>query len=151
MHIHWNYLISSTQESSADRMKAQIAHARTIELRKSYRYRLSAPVFFYWATLNGPPESGDGMTRDIDTTGAYIYSMELPPVGARVQMDIMLPNLFGGELGAHLTGEGVVLRVEPDDGKAPGISESGFSVSMQFYVESSESVLSHLKRSERLM
>jgi hypothetical protein len=132
-------------------MKAQIAHARTTELRKTYRYRLSAPVFFCWVAPNGAPESGDGMTRDIDTTGAFINTMELPPVGARVQMDIMLPNILGGELGAHLTGEGVVIRVEPNNGKAPGASESGFEVSMQFYVESSESVLSHLKRSERLM
>jgi len=75
----------------------------------------------------------------------------LPPVGARVQMDIMLPNIMGGELGAHLTGEGVVLRVEPCNEKAPCPRESGFAVSMQFYVESSESVLSHLKRSERVM
>ena len=132
-------------------MKKQIAHSRTIELRKNYRYRLSAPVFFYWATPNGPPESGDGMTRDINTAGAYISSMELPPVGARVQMDIMLPNIMGGELGAHLTGEGLVLRVDPQNEKAPSTSESGFAVSMQFYVESSESVLSRLKHSERLM
>lgn len=91
------------------------------------------------------------MTRDIDATGAYINSMELPPVGARVQMDIMLPNILGGEFGAHLTGEGVVLRVEPNNAKAPGESESGFAVSVQFSVESPESVLSHLKRSERVM
>jgi hypothetical protein len=132
-------------------MKAQIAHARTIELRKNYRYRLSAPVFFYWATPNELPQSGDGMTRDIDSAGAYINSCELPPVGARVQMEIMLPTILGGELGAHLTGEGVVLRVEPNNGKALGSSDGGFAVSVQFYVQSSESVLSHLKRSERLM
>ena len=109
MHIHWNYLISSTQESSADRMNTQIARTRNIELRKNNRYRLSAPVFFYWSTPNGPPQSGDGMTRDVDTTGAYINSSELPPVGALVQMDIMLPNLTGCGPGVHLTGEGVVL------------------------------------------
>lgn len=132
-------------------MKAQIVHARTIELRRNYRYHMSAPVFFCWATPSGPPESGDGMTRDIDTTGAYIYSMELPPVGARVQMDILLPTVSGGGSGAHLTGEGVVIRVEPHNEKGSSTSESGFAVSMQFYVESSESVLSHLKRSERVM
>ena len=132
-------------------MKGKIALPATSELRKNYQYCLSAPVVFYWATPNGPPKSGHGMTREIDTTGAYIKSMDLPPVGARVQMEVMLPNILGGEFGAHLSGEGVVLQVEPNNGKTPGVSEGGFSVSMQFYVESPESVLSHLKRSELLM
>jgi hypothetical protein len=132
-------------------MKMQIAHERTFELRNNYRYHLTAPVFFYWATPNGPAEYGDGMTRDVNTAGAFICSVDLPPVGARVQMDVMLPSIMGGELGPHLTGEGVVLRVEQRDEEAPDISASGFAVSVQFYVESSESVLSHLKRSERVM
>ena len=131
-------------------MKAQIAFTRTIEQRKNHRYCLSAPVFFFWATPNGPPQSGEGMTRDIETNGAYINASEPPPVGALVQMDIMLPNLSGGP-GVHLTGEGLVLRVEPSDAKTTRGSESGFAVSVQFYLQSSESVLTHLKRSERLM
>jgi hypothetical protein len=65
-------------------------------------------------------------------------------------MDIMLPNLSGGPK-VHLTGEGVVLRVETGNGKTTSASESGFAVSVQFYLQSSESVLSHLKRSERVM
>lgn len=100
--------------------------------------------------MNGASESGDGLTRDIDQTGAYIYTRELPPVGARVQMDIMLPTLSGRGAGAHLTGEGLVLRIEPRSEEMPSSPESGFAVSMQFYVESAESVLSHLKRTERL-
>lgn len=77
--------------------------------------------------------------------GAYINTAEPPPVGALVQMDIMLPNLSGGP-GVHFDGEGVVLRVEPPNAKTTSASESGFAVSVQFYLESSESVLSHLKR-----
>jgi len=90
------------------------------------------------------------MTRDIDTNGAYINASEPPPVGALVQIDIMLPNLSGGP-GVHLTGEGVVLRLEPHNAKATRASESGFAVSVQFYLQSPDSVLTHLKRSERLM
>ena len=66
-------------------------------------------------------------------------------------MDIMLPNFSDGRPGAHLTGEGVVLRVEPGSGKLPRTLEGGIAVSMQFYVESPESILSDLKRSERAM
>ena len=131
-------------------MKSPIAYTRTIEQRKNYRYCLSAPVFYCWATPNGPAQSGEGMTRDIDTNGAYINSSEPAPVGALVQMDIMLPNRSGSP-GVHLTGEGVVLRVEPVNTRTTGTSESGFAVSVQFYLQSAESVLSHLKRSERVM
>lgn len=132
-------------------MKAPIAYTRTIELRKNTRYRLSAPALFYWATQNGPPQSGEGTTRDIDKTGAYINAQQLPPVGALVQMDITLPNMAGHGPGVHLTGEGVVLRVEPHEAKVASALESGFAVSMQFYVEPSESVLSHLNGSGRVM
>jgi hypothetical protein len=110
-----------------------------------------APVFFCWASPNGSARSGTGTARDIDTTGAFIHSIELAPVGARVQMDIMLPNISGGEFGTHLIGEGVVVRVEPHNGEVPGTSESGFAVLMQLYVESSESVQSQLKRYARVM
>jgi hypothetical protein len=65
-------------------------------------------------------------------------------------MEIMLPNLSGGP-GVRLTGEGIVLRVEPRNAKTTSAFESGFAVSVQFYLQSSESVLSHLKRSERVM
>jgi hypothetical protein len=131
-------------------MKAPIASTRTIEQRKNQRYCLSVPVFFYWATPSGPAQSGEGLTRDIDTSGAYIIASQPPPIGALVQLDIMLPNL-PGTTGVHLTGEGVVLRVDPRSPKRASTSESGFAVSMQFYLQSQESVLSHLKRSEQVM
>src|ERR1700733_14884994 len=64
-----------------------------IELRKSNRYALRAPVLVEWAPQNGEPQSGQGVTRDINTFGVYIVTETLPPVGALVQMDILLPKL----------------------------------------------------------
>jgi len=132
-------------------MKALIANARGIERRKHQRYQLSAPVFFCWAAPDQPLEGGEGMTRDIDTSGAYISARELPPVGSLVQMDILLPNLSAAGRGAHLIGEGIVLRVEPHGGDMPELVEDGFAVSVQFYLETSESVLIHLKHAEQVM
>ena len=51
--------------------------------------------------------------RDINTFGVYVLTDSLPPVGARVQMEIMLPTLTDTGSGMHLQGEGVVLRREP--------------------------------------
>lgn len=66
-------------------------------------------------------------------------------------MDIMLPNLAGVGPGTHLTGEGVVLRVDERKGGMGDTSNLGFAASVQFYPEPSESVLLHLKRSGQVM
>jgi len=131
-------------------MKAPIAYIPTVEQRRENRYRLTAPVFFFWAPQNGTPESGEGITRDVSATGIYVSADETPPVGALIQMDIQLPNLAGGGSGPLLTGEGVVLRVDPGNNRSAGAYKCGFAASVQFYPEPSESVLFHLKGSGRV-
>ena len=132
-------------------MRAPYANATGLERRQYHRYQLSAPVSFCWALPDEPLHSGKGMTRDIDTTGAYITAGELPPIGARVHLDILLPNPSDARPGAHLIGEGVVLRIGPHDRKALDGWGRGFAVSVHFYLETSESVLAHLKAAEGVM
>jgi hypothetical protein len=124
-------------------MKAILACARAIELRKASRYRLSAPALFLWAPQDGPPQTGEGITRDISTSGVYVLAESSPPVGARVQLDILLPKLADASPGMHLHGEGVVLRVEPGGAKGAVATEGGFAAAVQFYPEASELALSH--------
>ena len=112
----------------------------TIELRKAKRYPLSAPALFMWAPKDGKPQSGQGVTRDINTAGIYVLTDAMPPIGARVQMEIVLPRLADTSPGMHLQGEGIVLRCE--SGKA---TKSGFAASALFYPEATEAVLSQLK------
>lgn len=115
-----------------------------IELRKTRRYRLSAPALFLWAPHEGKPKSGQGVTRDINASGVYVLTDVLPPVGALVQLDILIPKLGDHGFGMSLAGEGVVLRVEP---QGAGTSEAGFAASVQFYPEETASVLSRLETS----
>jgi hypothetical protein len=122
-----------------------------IELRKSNRYALRAPVLFDWAPQNGEPQSGRGVTRDINTFGVYIVTDALPPVGALVQMDILLPKLEAPGFGMSLAGEGIVLRVEPGRSESAGTSEPGFAASVQFYPETTGSALSHLETFGRVV
>lgn len=112
-----------------------------IELRKAKRYRLSAPALFMWAPQDGKPHSGQGVIRDINTFGVYVKTDALPPVGARVQMEIALPKLAESGSGMHLHGEGVVLRCDFGESK-----KSGFAASAQFYPETTDAVLSQLRR-----
>jgi len=117
-----------------------------IELRKAKRYRLSAPALFMWAPQDGKPKSGQGVTRDINTFGVFIQTDALPPVGARVQMEVVLPKLADTSPGMHLQGEGIVLRCENGDA-----TRRGFAASAQFYPEASEAVLTQLKGSEQVV
>lgn len=118
-----------------------------IELRKTKRYRLSAPTLFLWAPHEGKPKSGKGVTRDINASGVYVITDVLPPVGALLQLDVLIPKLEDPGFGMSLAGEGVVLRVEPQ-GPEGAHSEGGFAASVQFHPEESASVLSRLETSE---
>ena len=118
----------------------------TIELRKAKRYRLSAPVLFVWPPQNGKPHSGQGVTRDINTSGIYVLTDAMPPIGARLQMEIVLPKLVDTSPGMHLQGEGVVLRCEYGDD-----SRRGFAASAQFYPDAADAVLSQLKVSSQVV
>jgi hypothetical protein len=132
-------------------MKTTTTNSRSVELRKANRYQLSVPVFFFWVHKSEPEEYGAGVTRDINTSGVYVITKALPPVGARVLMDILLPKLTQAGNGMHITGEGVVIRVEPGTGKDSGATDAGFAASLQFYPERSELVLEHLKCSGRVV
>jgi len=112
---------------------------RAIELRKAKRYPVSAPALFMWAPQTGKPQSGRGVTRDINTFGVYVHTDALPPIGARVQIEIVLPKLGDDSPGMHLQGEGMVLRCDYRDA-----TKSGFAASAQFYPEATETVLSRL-------
>jgi hypothetical protein len=119
-----------------------------LELRKAKRYRLSAPAHFWWAPSEGKPQSSKGVTRDINASGVYVLADELPPSGALVQLEILLPKLQDPGFGMTLAGEGVVLRAEPPGSRGPGTSGGGFAASVQFYPEATASALSRLETSE---
>jgi hypothetical protein len=104
-------------------------------------------VLFSWAPDGGLPHSGQGVTRDINTSGVYVFAKIAPQVGSRVQVDVLLPNFTDGSSGMHLYGEGAVLRVERFDGNGNGARGTGFAAAVQFFPEASDAVLSHLKRS----
>lgn len=116
-----------------------------IELRKAKRYWLSAPALFVWAPKNGKPQCGRGVTRDINTSGVYVVTDALPPVGARVQIEIVLPKLANASPGMHLEGEGIILRCESGDA-----TKFGFAASAHFYPEATDAVLSQLRASGRV-
>ena len=92
--IDWGSLNSAHCSPAADGLK--VVHMDAVkELRKAKRYRLSAPAVFEWASQGGDPHGGQGVTRDVNASGVYVFADALPPVGALVHLEILLPKLTG--------------------------------------------------------
>jgi phage terminase large subunit-like protein len=124
---------------------------RLPDFRKGKRYWFNAPVRFTWLAPNGEERTSQGITRDVNTAGAYIVADELPPVGALVQLEIALPKMAKSPSGMCLHGEGIVLRTEFDGYKSAGAGRGGFAAAMQFYPEWTDAVVSQLKSSVLVM
>ncbi len=83
-----------------------------VELRKSKRYRLLAPVSFLWKRPDGLLQEGTGTIRDISDRGVFIIGETGPPVGAHLDVEVYLPSLETGGGAVQLHGEGTVMRVD---------------------------------------
>jgi hypothetical protein len=104
-----------------------------MELRKATRYRLNAPVFYWWESADGTLQEAQGITRDISDRGVFVVAKQLPPAGVRVEVDVHLPAVSRAARSAQLHGEGAVLRICEPEAK-----ESGFAAAVVFHAESSD-------------
>src|SRR5215469_2800318 len=85
-----------------------------MELRKSKRYQLKAPVMFSWEYSNSGTMRGEGRTRDISTTGVFVLTPHQLPLGAAVKLEVSLPSPRAPQQpGACLRTLGHVVRSEP--------------------------------------
>lgn len=84
-----------------------------MELRGAVRYRLGAPAVFSWKGANGSRLQGEGLTRDISLSSAFLFSPTSPPAEATIQLDIFLPPLHNGAPRVRIQAEAQVVRVEP--------------------------------------
>jgi len=78
-------------------------------------------------------QEAQGITRDISDRSVFILAKQLPPAGARVEVDVHLPAVSTAARSAQLLGEGTVLRTCEGEAK-----ESGFAAAVLFHAESSD-------------
>ena len=95
-----------------------------MELRQNKRYRLGAPVSFFWESREGAIGAGEGHTRDISVAGVFILTAGLIPEGSVVRMEVTLPPLHAKGQRVRLRTQGRVVRTE-DNGFA-AIANMGF-------------------------
>ena len=97
------------------------------ELRKRVRHRLAADAVFTWRSANGGWLHGEGVTRDVSSGGAFLFRLTCPPVGVKIQLDVLLFPLEGGMRSLRLKTEATVIRVE----HASDVGNEGFAVVLE--------------------
>lgn len=150
-----NSIVSATlgsanwPEKSGD---TQIAHRSeySAERRKGIRYRMNASVMFHWHGSENEHYQGEGVTRDMSVTGAFVMTATCPPPNAVVQIEVFLP-LPDGTSKALMQANMMVLRVEHDNGgnKRSGFSAAGKGFSLRTFSERASQLVHGLIRESK--
>lgn len=80
--------------------------------RKAIRFPLEIPITFWW-TEREIEKRGEGQTRDVSQTGAFVFAGACPPLETQIGFKFLLPGLPGCQPPTEIEAEGKVLRVEP--------------------------------------
>ena len=96
-----------------------------MELRHALRYQLAAAVVFRWENSAGGQLQAEGITRDISVKGAFILTVNSPPAGIMLSVEIFLPRFDCSGRALRIVSEGRVIRVEHP---VLGESRDGFAV-----------------------
>ncbi|MGE5205182.1 MAG: hypothetical protein ACM3PW_06175 [Chlamydiota bacterium] len=83
-----------------------------MEQRERTRYKLRLPITYRWTDEQGVQQQAGGFTRNISTQGLFVAALQLPPNGAELSFQAVLPPLEEAAEVIPLRAAGRVLRVE---------------------------------------
>ncbi|MFZ3262553.1 MAG: PilZ domain-containing protein [Terriglobales bacterium] len=92
----------------------------TSERRRQERTRVRVPVKVRPQSGRGSEYSG--LTRDLSSSGVFLYSESALEPGAKLELVIMLPGGIGLGAGGWTLCQASVVRVEKSEGKGVGIA-----------------------------
>ena len=92
----------------------------TSERRRQERTRVRVPVKVR-PQRSGAPEYS-GLTRDLSSSGVFLYSESALEPGAKLELVIMLPGGIGLGPGGWTLCQASVVRVEKSEGEGVGIA-----------------------------
>jgi hypothetical protein len=98
--------------------------------RACSRFKLRGEAWFRWETAHGEQGSGEGTTREIGKSGAFIETAKAPPVAAQVRLVVTLRSRLNEDMSVCLCGAGCVRHVRSDDGVVVG-----FGAEVPFHTE----------------
>ena len=96
----------------------------TLERRRDKRTQLNVPVKIRPQALDAQSTSAavSGVTRDLSTSGIFIYSESALQPGAKLELVMMLPTDLGLGPGGWTLCQASVLRIEDQGGKRVGVA-----------------------------
>ena len=100
-----------------------------MERREHTRYSVRALVDFEWMD-EGVLRRGQGLTRDINAKGMFIYSDIKPPAKADLRVEVTFQNFASIPTNLQMRAEGLVIRLEA--ATEPG-SQQGFAILNRSY------------------
>ena len=100
----------SAQRTEPKPEESEVVNILT-QLREAVRYPLKADVIFTWQE-RGIHSNGAGVTRDMSTKGVFVYSMDLPPRNAQIEMDVALPPVRDEAPTVRIHVRGRIVRTE---------------------------------------
>lgn len=86
----------------------------SVERRRDTRYVMRIPVVFRWRSSRSDSARGEGVTRDMSISGAYIVTSRCPPANSMVEIEVVpfaRRSMPRGVVKAKMK----VLRIEPGD------------------------------------
>ncbi len=92
----------------------------TPERRRQERTRVRVPVKVRPQTSGAPEYSGE--TRDLSSSGVFLYSDSALEAGTKLDLVIMLPGGIGLGPGGWTLCQASVVRVEKSDEKGMGVA-----------------------------
>jgi len=99
-----------------------------VEQRRVSRYAIVATAIFAWQEEGGIQQRAEGITRDMSSSGAFIYAVVGPTAQVPVRMKFELPPLEEGKAPLQVSVKARVVRVERDPADPV---HSGFAVSYE--------------------
>ena len=106
--------------------------------RKAIRYAVQAPVSFRWKDEKGNEQRGEGTSRDVSETGAFVLTVVSPPLGADIGITIFFDAVLRIPTAIPMNLDGQVLRVEQIV-PSSGIGGFAFLTKKLIFAENEES------------
>jgi hypothetical protein len=91
-------------------VSAENAVHRSIERRSFRRFALMLPVLFRWA--DSSEHYDGGQCANVGLGGMFVFTQKCPPVGAQVEIEVVIPAFAGVPRELRLRYIGQVTRVE---------------------------------------
>lgn len=120
-----------------------------MDRRRQKRYELEAPVSFFWKDAGGNRRRGHGFLRDVSEKGVFVWTHESPPLGTKVQFEILFKSAISAS-GLRMQARGEIVRVERSQQVEQGGGFAASTKTLRMHSNKVDVVQEHRKETNAL-